>query len=214
MPELSDTHLIDRIRSGDKAAFQELVNRYKNVSFSLACSIVKDEQRAEDVLQDAFVKMYKYIHSFRENAKFATWLYRIVVNTAYTAMEKEQKYKLKKGEVQGEWEETAKEEALTKLRQAERKKYIQVVFKLLREEEALLLRLYYLGELSVKEIQEVTGFSASKIKVGLHRARKNMLAHLRNEMGDELKHLIWKKKVLNAWCKKVKCNLVQILCFA
>jgi len=190
MSEYSDSYLISRIRSGDKVAFQELVNRYKNVSFSLACSIIKDEQRAEDVLQDAFVKMYKYMPTFRENAKFATWLYRIVVNTAYTALEKEQKQRLRKGEVQGKWEETAEEVTFSKLRQHERKKYIQVVFKQMREEEALLLRLYYLGELSVKEIQEVTGFSASKIKVGLHRARKNMLAHLRNEMGDELKHLI------------------------
>ena len=82
------------------------------------------------------------------------------------------------------------ESIFTKLQQYERKKLIQAVFKKMKEEEALLLRLYYLAELSVKEIQETTGFSASKIKVGLHRARKSMLAHLRREMGDELKHLI------------------------
>lgn len=190
MPEHSDLQLIRRIKDGDKAAFRQLVERYKNVSFSLACSMVKDEQRAEDVLQDAFVKMYKHIQSFRENAKFSTWLYRIVVNTAYTALEKERKHQSKEVQSVEEWEEGAEELIFSKLRAHERKRYIQATFQQMKEEEALLLRLYYLGELSVKEIQEVTSFSASKIKVGLHRARKNMLTHLRKEMGDEFKQLI------------------------
>lgn len=190
MPKPSDQDLLQRIRDGDKRAFRELVERYKNVSFTLACSIVKDEQRAEDVLQDAFVKVFKHLKSFREGAKFSTWLYRIVVNTAYTAIEKEQRHRSRQEEAPAEFMPVEEEAIFTKLQQHERKKLIQAVFKQMKEEEALLLRLYYLAELSVKEIQETTGFSASKIKVGLHRARKSMLTHLRREMGDELKHLI------------------------
>ncbi|NRB46557.1 MAG: RNA polymerase sigma factor [Saprospiraceae bacterium] len=190
MPKPSDQDLLQRIRDGDKRAFRELVERYKNVSFTLACSIVKDEQRAEDVLQDAFVKVFKHLKSFREGAKFSTWLYRIVVNAAYTAIEKEQRHRARQEEAPAEFMPIEEEAIFSKLQQHERKKLIQEVFKKMKEEEALLLRLYYLAELSVNEIQETTGFGASKIKVGLHRARKSMLVHLRREMGDELKQLI------------------------
>ncbi|MBX2877676.1 MAG: sigma-70 family RNA polymerase sigma factor [Saprospiraceae bacterium] len=186
----SDEYLLDRIRAGDKKAFQVLVERYQNVSYTLACSIVKDEQRAEDVLQDAFVKVFKHLKSFREGAKFSTWLYRIVVNAAYTAIEKEQRHSSRRAENPKELIVIDEEKIFSKLQQHERKKHIQAVFMQMKAEEALLLRLYYLAELSVKEIQKTTGFSASKIKVGLHRARKNMLTHLRRQMGDESKHLI------------------------
>lgn len=190
MPKPSDQDLLQRIRDGDKGAFRELVERYKNVSFTLACSIMKDEQRAEDVLQDAFVKVFRHLKSFRAGAKFSTWLYRIVVNTAYTAIEKEGRHQSRQETTPAEFLPVEEEVIFNKLQQHERKNLIQAVFKQMKEEEALLLRLYYLAELSIKEIQETTGFSASKIKVGLHRARKSMLTHLRREMGDELKHLI------------------------
>ncbi|WP_258539105.1 RNA polymerase sigma factor [Flagellimonas abyssi] len=78
-----DAKLIDRVKEGDDGAFVQLVDKYKDLSLSLAHSIVKDRDKAEDVLQDAFIKVYKKAGSFKQQSAFSSWLYRIVVNTAY-----------------------------------------------------------------------------------------------------------------------------------
>ena len=87
-----DAILIERVKEGDEKAFVQLVDKYKDLSLSLAHSIMKDPDKAEDVLQDAFIKVYEKAGSFKHQSAFSSWLYRIVVNTAYNALKKEKKY--------------------------------------------------------------------------------------------------------------------------
>ena len=80
--ERIETLLIDELREGDMAALAILVEKYKRLVYRVAVQITKNHEDANDVMQDTFLKVYESIHSFRRDAAFETWLYRIVVNHA------------------------------------------------------------------------------------------------------------------------------------
>ncbi|MEX0618701.1 MAG: RNA polymerase sigma factor RpoE [Pseudohongiellaceae bacterium] len=82
MPDSTDQQLVDRVLSGNKAAFNLLVLRYQHRVAALVSRFVKDPQEAEDVCQEAFIKAYRALSLFRGESAFYTWLYRIAVNTA------------------------------------------------------------------------------------------------------------------------------------
>ena len=77
-----DLSLVRRVKKGDYRAFDLLVLKYQSRVIATAFKFVKEKQLAEDIAQEAFIKSYKSIHSFREESSFYTWLYRITVNTA------------------------------------------------------------------------------------------------------------------------------------
>ena len=77
----TDDHtLVQRARSGDERAFRSLVERYQKKVYAVAFGMVKDREEAMDVVQEAFVKVHKSLDSFKADATFYTWLYRITVN--------------------------------------------------------------------------------------------------------------------------------------
>ena len=80
--DASDQQLVDRVRAGDKNAFNFLVLRYQNRVAALVARFIKDHQEVEDVTQEAFIKAYRALHLFRGDSACYTWLYRIAVNTA------------------------------------------------------------------------------------------------------------------------------------
>jgi len=80
MAERPDSVLVERCRAGDEAAFTELVDRYKDLVFGLVVRLVGDRQRAEDLAQEAFLRIHRGLPYFRGEASLSTWIYRIVVN--------------------------------------------------------------------------------------------------------------------------------------
>jgi len=187
-----DTEIIDNIKKGNTSGFRFIIEKYKDVSFSLACSILHDEHEAEDALQEAFVKVYKNITKFRGQSAFSTWLYRIVVNTCFTAAKKLAKKNLLEENIAHYQGIEAYEDktGLDGLMHEEQSVLIKKVLKSMKTDEALLLRLFYLSELDIKEIMNITGFKESKIKVTLHRARKNLLQELKKVAGNELIYIL------------------------
>tara|TARA_B100001758_G_scaffold213118_1_gene197426 strand:- start:26 stop:649 length:624 start_codon:yes stop_codon:yes gene_type:complete len=77
-----DLSLVKRVKKGDYRAFDLLVLKYQSRVIATAFKFVKEKQLAEDIAQEAFIKSYKSIDSFREESSFYTWVYRITVNTA------------------------------------------------------------------------------------------------------------------------------------
>jgi len=75
-----DHSLVQRARSGDERAFRLLVERYQKKVYAVAFGMVKDREEAMDVVQEAFVKVHRSLDSFKADATFYTWLYRITVN--------------------------------------------------------------------------------------------------------------------------------------
>jgi RNA polymerase sigma-70 factor (ECF subfamily) len=81
MEDVHERELVERCRSGDERAFQELVDRYKDLVFALIARTVQDRSRAEDLAQDVFLRIHRGLPYFRGEARLSTWIYRIVANT-------------------------------------------------------------------------------------------------------------------------------------
>lgn len=81
-PPTADKELVDRVKAGDKQAFNELVLRYQHKLVKLISRYVHDHAEALDVSQEAFIKAYRALPNFRGDSSFYTWLYRIGINTA------------------------------------------------------------------------------------------------------------------------------------
>ncbi|HEX4749802.1 MAG TPA: sigma-70 family RNA polymerase sigma factor [Bryobacteraceae bacterium] len=89
----TDDNLVERCREGDQLAFGELMKRYQLPALKVALSIVRDHQDAEDEVQNAFWKAYEHIGQFNREAKFSTWLTRIVVNQCLMHLRKARRAK-------------------------------------------------------------------------------------------------------------------------
>src|SRR5437588_5232549 len=83
-----ESQLVAKAREGDAEAFNELVNQYERKIYRLAKHITQNDEDAEDVLQDAFLKAYEHLPNFQGNSKFYTWLVRIAVNEALMKLRK------------------------------------------------------------------------------------------------------------------------------
>lgn len=86
--EAADGELVERARAGDRAAFNALVERHARKIFRLTKHITKNDQDAEDALQDAFLKAYSRLDQFHGDARFYTWLVRIAVNESLMRLRK------------------------------------------------------------------------------------------------------------------------------
>jgi RNA polymerase sigma-70 factor (ECF subfamily) len=85
MEAVNERELVERCRRGDDAAFQELVERYKNLVFALIARTIQDRSRAEDVAQDVFLRVHRGLPYFRGEARLSTWIYRIAANVCAQA---------------------------------------------------------------------------------------------------------------------------------
>ncbi|MEM6831884.1 MAG: RNA polymerase sigma factor [Bacteroidota bacterium] len=169
-----DDEYIDRVLSGETNAFRYFLERYKDMAFNIAVSIIKDDQYGEEIVQDAFMKAFNALKSFNRSSKFKSWFYRIVVNESFQRLKK-----LKKDQSLLEFTEV-QELSRDSLQEVQNEKTEQVVklIKNLPARESLALNLFYLEENSLKEIADITGWTLANIKVILHRARKNIRVQL------------------------------------
>ncbi len=80
--KLTDQALVDRVKKGDKKAFDELVRKYQKKVANLVARYIRDQAEVLDVTQEAFIKAYNALPNFRGESAFYTWLYRVAINTA------------------------------------------------------------------------------------------------------------------------------------
>ncbi len=85
---ISDEQLVVNFRAGNESALKELIDRYLKPLYNFTFQLVRDENVAQDLVQEVFVKMWKHLASFDQNKKFSTWLYAIAKNTAYDWLKK------------------------------------------------------------------------------------------------------------------------------
>jgi len=167
-----DEIYIRKVLSGDVESYRYFINTYKDMAFSVALSIVKEEHLAQDVVQDAFIKGYQSLSSFKGRAKFSTWLYRIVVHVAFNSI-RHKKLEFVNLDL-SDHDQAHHASVLDEIIAGERKEMINDALAILPSKESVALRLFYLEELSLDEIEEIMGWTRANAKVILHRARKNM----------------------------------------
>ena len=183
--ELSEDSIIEKVISGEKEAYRYLVEKYKDLSYSLALKIVKDPMQAEEVAQEAFIKAYRSLKMFNKKSKFSTWLFRIVYTTAISLLRKEKKYVSYDDTVNTE----PMEDENNSLEQNDRKVLLENALATLGPEDSTAVTLYYLHQYSMDEVAETMGLKISTVKVKIHRARKKLASELRKVLNEEVVNL-------------------------
>jgi RNA polymerase sigma-70 factor (ECF subfamily) len=174
---------IRKVCEGDTEAFRYFVTQYKDMAFSIAVSVVKDQFLAEEIVQDAFLKAYNGLGSFHRRSRFSTWFYRIVINEAFMKLKKLKKEIVSFGD---ESNTDIEDDGFhLSLREEQQTYLINKALERLAPKESLALRLFYLQEESIKEVCDLTGWSESNTKVILFRARKHMFAAMREIINSE-----------------------------
>ncbi len=171
MKKLSEKEIIDSVKRGNEADFSLLIDLYKDRAFTLLKRMLKNDMDAEEALQDSFIKVYHSLKTFRNESKFSTWFYRIVYNTALTALSsKKRKTEIEMSSIEDHFE-LGEEDNKIYSEAENSKEYILKLIDKLPVRNALVLILFYIDGLSLNEISLVLGMSIVNVKVMLHRSR-------------------------------------------
>ena len=190
MEQKEDLVYIQRVLNGEPKAYAYLVEKYKHLAYTLALRIVKNEQDAEEVSQDAFMKAYKALNQFKKEALFSTWFYRIVYNTAISRTRKKQ---LKTQQLEAGHEQLQVmpvSQSFYHLVKADQKKYLGQAIDQLSSDDAVLINLYYIHEKDAGEISEIMHLTPVNVRVKLSRARKKLLVYLNKLLKNETKSML------------------------
>jgi len=187
----SDQIYIDKVLSGDTNAFAYLINKYKDMAYTLAIKVVKSHEDAEEVAQDSFLKAYEKLNTFKGNAKFSTWLYTIVYRNSITKIRKK---KVATSDIDdyvvGNHSGGDDFPEIEAMKNEEQQKYVREAIDKLPEKDAVLVTLFYMNDDSVEEIEQITGLSESNVKVKLFRARKKLNQELSGLLKEELNTIL------------------------
>lgn len=169
-----DKELVRRAKEGDSSAFEALVRNHQDEVFTLAMRLVNKHDLAADVSQEAFIRAWRALPKFRGDAAFSTWLYRIVVNTAWTLRKRSQRHQaapIDEGALNvmdtGVTPEQSGEGAMLRAS-------LQRELGLLAPGQRTVVVMKDVYGYSHDEVAEALGISVTAAKVRLHRARKKL----------------------------------------
>ncbi len=178
---------IEEIRRGNTRAFTDLVERYKDLVFTLSLRLLGNREEAEEVSQDVFIKIYKALATFKGDSKLSTWIYRIAYNTALDRIKKN-----KRAQDHVEIDQVRKmgladmDDALDKMVQEEKRQLIHLSLAKLPAEDAGIITLFYFEEKNLLEMEKILKLSANTIKVKLFRARKKLAGIMETSLEREI----------------------------
>ena len=170
---LSDKDILEKSINNPQY-FELLVMRYQNQFLRKSLSIIRSKEEAEDIVQETFLKIYKYGKNFREreNASFKSWAYEILRNTSYSHYKKQKKRQSNVKLV--DFSQYDFEDVNTPLPEDssnENKSYVESILSLMPQSLADILRLYFLEEKSQKEIAQMEHISPGAVRTRIHRAK-------------------------------------------
>ena len=183
----TDGYLVEEILAGNTKAYAVLVNRYKDMVFTLAVGLLHNRQEAEEVAQDTFLKTFKALSGFQNKSKFSTWIYRIVYNECISRLRRKKNNLISVEELSyGELSDNFEEMEPEWIQKEERKRQLYEAISRLKEDERTILMLYYFENCRVDEISDITSLSNENIKSRLFRARKKLHSILTGVKKKEL----------------------------
>lgn len=181
---LTDEELVELyISTTDELLFEEIVNRYSNCIYATAYRIIRNHHDSEEILQEVLLLLAKKIDTFRSDAKFSTWLYRVTLNTCYGRLRSESKHSKdislddyapydSYGSLGGKVK--SKEWSNNPYLILYRKEALEIIEKAiadLPEKYRVVLHLRDIEQLPQDEISSILGISVGAVKSRLHRAR-------------------------------------------
>jgi RNA polymerase sigma-70 factor, ECF subfamily len=192
----NNSHTVDlkALKRGDKHAFAQLVETHSDKIYRLALKMLGDEQDAEDVLQEVFIKAYKNIQGFEGRSKVSTWLYRIAINESLMLLRKrkgmtvviDQEYETDDGELMPrqitDWCCLPEKELMS----SETRHVIDRAIQTLSDANRAAFLLRDVEGLSTQDAAEVLNISESALKVRLMRARMALRESLTGYFADKM----------------------------
>lgn len=178
--ETSDAMLIERLRTNDLSALGALFDRYYAPIYRVGMAITHDSAVADDIVQDAFLKLHRYCNRIDTTLPLLPWLYRVTVNLSYTWVSRQQKRRVSLEAVVDSlmsppwlWPDQQAEtiEVHDQVRQAIRD---------LNFNQRVVVVLHYLNGLSLEEIAEILKCPVGTVKSRLYYARENLRQRLEN----------------------------------
>jgi len=176
---LVETRLAKLARNGDRGAFEELVNLYKDKIFHLAYRMLGNKQEAEDAVQDTFLRVYNNLDRYDENQKFSTWIFRIGTNLCIDRLRKRKPtYSLDAEMPDSEGNDfyamLASKDELPEdqIVLSETQQVIRRAIQTLPEKYKSVVILRYLHDMSLQEIGDVLGMPVTTVKTRVHRGRE------------------------------------------
>ncbi|MBI3192356.1 MAG: sigma-70 family RNA polymerase sigma factor [Pedosphaera parvula] len=177
--EATDAELIAAVLKGDAASFEPLVVKYQPRVFATARRYARRDSEVADIVQEAFLKAFQKLGSYRAEAPFEHWLMRLTVRTCYDFLRSHQRNRETAladfTEEEDQWlEKFAAQPDDADERASAARDLVQRVLAQLPADARLIIQLLEIEERSIKEISEITGWSIPLVKVRAFRARARM----------------------------------------
>jgi RNA polymerase sigma-70 factor (ECF subfamily) len=178
-----DAALMLRVKQGDRAAFTELVDKYKQPVMNHVCRTLRDATEAEDLAQNVFVQVFKSAHRYKVSAKFSTWLFTIARNLCLNEIRRRSRHPAEsldaphqdqEDQPLRQYEDKKTFSPPESLLQGELAAKIDEALRGLPENQRTAILLCRQEELSYEEIAEVLGCSLSATKSLIHRGRETL----------------------------------------
>jgi RNA polymerase sigma-70 factor (ECF subfamily) len=183
-----DAALMMRVKQGDREAFAELVDKYKQPIHNLAFRMLRDGSEAEDLAQNVFIQVYKSAHRYEVASKFSTWLFTIARNLCLNEIRRRSRHPAEsldaphpemEDQPAHQYEDKKTFAPPESLLQGELERKVEEAMAELPENQRMALSLCRQDELSYDAIAEVLGCSLSATKSLIHRARETLKAKLK-----------------------------------
>ncbi len=183
----ADLEIVRRVQAGDVAAFDRIVERYRERVFGILYNLTSNREDAADLTQEAFIKAFQSIHRFSGQASFFTWLYRIAVNSTLSHLRKTRIRSFFSLERIDSEEPVAKEivDALTDTTGVERDTYVRELQEKLNDalqklsiKHRTVVTLFEIDGLSHQEIADVMDCSVGTVRSRLHYAKQLLQSEL------------------------------------
>lgn len=181
---MSDSHLVAQAQKGELPAFEELVKKYQREVYGLICRIVYDSEEARDLTQQAFLQAFVHIRSFRQQAQFRTWLFRIAINQSYNYLKSKKRF----GEPVDcdEYVLVGEGSPEADLVTREDRQRLQAALARLPAKQRAVITLKVEQDLSYEEISQVLGGTTGAARVNYCQALKTLKKYLISEDEHEV----------------------------
>ena len=180
MDVASERELVERCRGGDEAAFQQLVDTYKNLVFALIARSVPDRSRADDLAQDVFLRVHRGLTYFRGDARLATWIYRIVANVC-SEQRSERPLPLSLDDERS-GAAAAHGSADRQFSDLELRDRLEKAIARLPQNQRLLIAAHYLQGVQYEDLAEAFNLPLGTVKTQLYRAKRQLRRLLETEL--------------------------------
>lgn len=180
---MGQEQLIERLKSGDEKAFRELIDLYRPQMTNLCYGFVRNQEDAEEIVQDVFIEVYRSICNFRGDSKLSTWMFRIAVSKSLNKVRKN-KFRNLITSIENVFEQHTEKSNSSNphqlMQSKEESKALQKAIGKLSENQRIAFVLHHYDGYSYLQISDIMNTSIPSVESMIHRAKVNLKNQLKN----------------------------------